>query len=77
MVAWDTIINLDKPLFAHKSNLNPVLAARRNNWHTLLLWVDPLPDVLVCVAVLNESVFAHLELRGCPLGVGWHAKAQV
>lgn len=77
MIARHPVINFDQAFLAHKLNFDPVLATGRDNRHAILLGVDTLPNFLIGVAVPDEAVLAHLELRSCPLGVRWHAEAKV
>ena len=76
-VTWNAIIDLNQTLLTHKSQFNPIFAARRENGHAVLLRVDSLPDQLVGVDITDVAVLGQLELRCDPLCVRRQAEAQV
>jgi hypothetical protein len=44
VAAWHAVIDFYETLFAHESQLDPVLAGGGNSWDTVFLRIDPLPN---------------------------------
>jgi hypothetical protein len=44
VAAWHAVIDFYETLFAHESQLDPVLAGGGNSWDTVFLRIDSLPN---------------------------------
>lgn len=76
-VARHTIINFNKAFLSLKSDLYPVFSSWRDDWTSVLLRVDTLPDRFFGINVSDRAIFDKLELRGYPLGIDRHQETHV
>jgi hypothetical protein len=77
MTTWHSVIDLDKSLLTHEPELDPVLTGWRNNWDTIFLWVNSLPNSLIGVNIPDSSISDELELGSHPLSVFGHQEVHV
>ena len=77
VTTWHSVINLDKSLLTHESELDPVLTGGRNSWDTIFLWVNSLPNSFIGVNIPNSSISDELELGSHPLSVLGHQEVHV
>lgn len=76
-VTRDPVVDFNQTLLSHETQLDPVLAARREAWQAVLLGIDSLPDELLGVNVTHVAVLGQLELGGHPFSVRRHAEAKI
>ena len=77
IAAWNSIINFYKSFFSHKSYFNPIFSSWRNNWNTIFLWINSLPNGFLWIYISDRSIPDKLKLWSYPFHIFRHGEAHV